>query len=90
MLGYDISDEYIEGLKADLARKQEEKERRREKEAEERAEYQDENFYFIAGFTSGGAPYGCTWESLEDSEDPSMDDLGKQHFENIDDNEVPF
>jgi F0F1-type ATP synthase assembly protein I len=31
MLGYDISDEYIEGLKADLARKQEEKERRREK-----------------------------------------------------------
>ena len=33
---------------------------------------------------------GCTWESLEDSEDPSMDDLGKQHFENIDDNEVPF
>ena len=23
---------------------------------------QDENFYFIAGYTSGGAPYGITWE----------------------------
>ena len=23
---------------------------------------QSENFYFIAGYTSGGAPYGITWE----------------------------
>lgn len=23
---------------------------------------QDENFFFIAGFTDGGAPYGVTWE----------------------------
>ena len=23
---------------------------------------QDENYYFIAGYTSGGAPYGITWE----------------------------
>lgn len=22
----------------------------------------DENFYFIAGYTSGGAAYGITWE----------------------------
>lgn len=26
---------------------------------------QDENFYFIAGYTSGGAPYGVTWEEAE-------------------------
>lgn len=25
-------------------------------------EIQDESFYFIAGYTSGGAPYGTTWE----------------------------
>lgn len=24
----------------------------------------DENFYFIAGHTSGGAPYGITWEQV--------------------------
>ena len=24
--------------------------------------WQDENFFFIAGYTPGGAPYGVTWE----------------------------
>lgn len=26
------------------------------------SEYQDDTFYYIAGYTSGGAPYGITWE----------------------------
>ncbi|UQZ85409.1 hypothetical protein SK3146_04698 [Paenibacillus konkukensis] len=26
---------------------------------------QDENFYFIAGYTAGGFPYGLTWEEYE-------------------------
>ncbi|MBQ3795990.1 MAG: hypothetical protein II842_06855 [Butyrivibrio sp.] len=36
---------------------------------------QDENFYFIAGYTFGGAPYGITWEQayeegmIEDGEE---------------------
>lgn len=40
---------------------------------------QDENFYYIAGYTSGGAPYGITWEQaaeeglLDDSNDESDD-----------------
>lgn len=25
---------------------------------------QDDNFFFIAGYTSGGAPYGVTWEQM--------------------------
>ena len=25
----------------------------------------DEHFYFIAGYTSGGCPYGMTWEEAE-------------------------
>jgi hypothetical protein len=25
----------------------------------------DEHFYFIAGYTSGGCPYGITWEEAE-------------------------
>ena len=29
---------------------------------------QDDNFYFIAGYTSGGAPYGITWEQAEENE----------------------
>ncbi|MFB6367217.1 hypothetical protein ACFCP7_24845 [Paenibacillus elgii] len=26
---------------------------------------QDDHFYFIAGYTEGGAPYGVTWEEHE-------------------------
>ncbi|MFR0951917.1 MAG: hypothetical protein ACLSGK_03475 [Lachnospiraceae bacterium] len=26
--------------------------------------YQDDRFSFIAGYTSGGAPYGVTWEEM--------------------------
>ena len=45
-------------------------------------DWQDENFYFIAGYTSWGFPYGITWEEerrIEEQEreeaDP-MDDPG--------------
>ena len=27
-------------------------------------DWQDDRFYFIAGYTSGGAPYGTTWEEM--------------------------
>ena len=27
---------------------------------------QDDRFFFIAGYTSGGAPYGITWEEIEE------------------------
>ena len=30
-----------------------------------RYSYSDENFFFIAGYTSGGMPYGITWEEAE-------------------------
>jgi len=29
---------------------------------------QDDYFYFIAGYTDGGAPYGITWEEQEEIE----------------------
>ena len=29
-------------------------------------EYQDSDFYFIAGCTSGGTPYGITWDQARD------------------------
>jgi Na+-translocating ferredoxin:NAD+ oxidoreductase RnfG subunit len=36
----------------------------------------DDRFYFIAGYTSGGAPYGVTWEQmgLEPYENPGEED----------------
>jgi len=42
------------------------------KEAELEADLeQDGTFAFIAGYTSGGAPYGVTWEELKT--DPSAE-----------------
>ena len=58
-------------------------------------DYQNDDFYFIAGYTSGGAPYGLTWEEMGlkpyeafkepgDSEEP-------EYFEGLDDfEELPF
>ncbi len=45
--------------------------RRRQKEAAAQKKLEalyidsDETFAFIAGYTSGGAPYGTKWEELE-------------------------
>ena len=36
--------------------------KRKQKEPEFSPFEQDEYFYFIAGYTPGGAPYGITWE----------------------------
>ena len=43
------------------------KKRKRKQQQEQEEWYgmdfeQDENFFFIAGFTEGGIPYGITWE----------------------------
>jgi hypothetical protein len=44
--------------------------KRKEREAQQEREFQDlysdsdDNFFFIAGYTSGGAPYGVTWEEM--------------------------
>ena len=37
--------------------------------------WQDENYFFIAGYTSGGAPYGIPWEEeakMEAATDPQV------------------
>ena len=42
--------------------------RKRKKKKREPAtteSWQDDRFFFIAGYTSGGAPYGVTWEEME-------------------------
>ena len=35
---------------------------------------QDDEFFFIAGYTSGGAPYGVTWEEMGLDPWESLDD----------------
>ena len=51
-----------------MKQKKQQRRAKRKKEAKENpaAEeiYQDDRFFFIAGYTSGGAPYGVTWEEM--------------------------
>lgn len=67
------------------------KKRRRKVEREPEIE-QDETFYFIAGYTSWGFPYGVTWEQayeeglLEEEEKKMWE---KRH-EEIADEDIPF
>jgi hypothetical protein len=39
----------------------------------DRSKDNDANFSFIAGYTSGGVPYGLTWDEY----DPNLDDQNK-------------
>ncbi|MCS7461201.1 UPF0158 family protein [Paenibacillus doosanensis] len=49
------------------------KKKKRKDQISSEALEQDENFYFIAGYTAGGFPYGITWGEYE------MDKNGKSH-----------
>lgn len=46
----------------EILRKQ--REARKAQEWLEAHEDQDDTFFYIAGYTSGGAPYGVTWEEM--------------------------
>lgn len=35
----------------------------------------DETFAFIAGYTSGGAPYGITWEEMNGADEDEMENV---------------
>ena len=84
MLGVSLTKEQIDREKAavkayqDIQRDKKAKRKRLREQKRMRKdipvfhEDQDETFYYIAGYTSGGAPYGVTWEEMGMS--PYMED----------------
>lgn len=77
LLGVTVTDEQIarekRAVAAYMQQQKAKKARRRARRAERKAAKesvslfhtdQDDNFFFIAGYTSGGAPYGVTWEEM--------------------------
>lgn len=70
LLGVNITAAYEEAVTKALAQQAEQ--RRRLKEARLNAHLegmeQDGHFAYIAGYTSGGAPYGLTWDELSEEE----------------------
>ncbi|MGM0500582.1 MAG: hypothetical protein ACQERL_10310 [Bacillota bacterium] len=53
--------------------------------------WQDSDYYFIAGYTSGGVPYGITWEEYkrEYREDEEEINSSSRNYDK-DDFDVPF
>lgn len=68
MLGIHISDDRLNKAKEKLANKAESrrrlKQRKKQEEIEDLYSDSDDDFYYIAGYTPGGMPYGVTWEEM--------------------------
>ena len=99
MLGYKINSEYKKQiLKQEEAKRKASERRKREeirKETEEDHFNSDQNgnFYYIAGYTSGGVPYGITWEEYEKDHKEKNEDKNKNKKKiNIDyfEDDIPF
>ena len=56
------------------------KRKKKQEDFEDRLFESDETFAFIAGYTSGGAPYGVTWEEMEEIERRDTEFLGKEEY----------
>ncbi len=65
-IGYKLEPGYVDNLiKSVKGRCKSIKNKKKEKKVpEEFNTHQDDNFFFIAGYTSGGAPYGVTWQEM--------------------------
>uniref|UniRef100_UPI00286F8854 hypothetical protein n=1 Tax=Anaerosporobacter sp. TaxID=1872529 RepID=UPI00286F8854 len=67
-IGVEFTQEYLDAVKkseeARLRQLHLQKEKKRQQELDDIYADSDDNFAFIAGYTSGGAPYGITWDEL--------------------------
>jgi len=86
-LGYIDTQQMEQVLKSEEGRVAKMRQRRAKKAQEEDPlfGYQDDNFAYIAGYTSGGAPYGLRWDELDDED---LESFGYEK-EAIDD-DLPF
>jgi hypothetical protein len=67
LLNIEVSEQYEQAVKHTLeALAVQKKQKQEEKQLEDSGltEYSDWDFAFIAGYTSGGAPYGIRWDEM--------------------------
>lgn len=73
MLGAEVDPQYVAQLEVTLEQRRLERQRRKQQPAAEGLSEMlvnsDDTFAYIVGYTSGGAPYGLTWEQWEMLED---------------------
>ena len=86
LLGVEVDPEYVRRLQATVEAKAEAMRKRKEKEpwARELEELAaadwDDDFAYIAGYTSSGVPYGVTWEEMGEA----------PPWSESDEDEIPF
>lgn len=87
ILDYQVAPEY----KAKLKKRREDRERLRQERNQAKKEENsnelfelDDVFCFIAGHTSGGAPYGVTWEAMDSNENRDESYIYEGRLENMD------
>jgi hypothetical protein len=81
--GYEKKVLFDEAARINMIHRQ--KEKKRQSEANNN-DFQDDNFFYIAGYTSGGAPYGVQWweMGLKPWEDALDGDEGIIHYREYD------
>ncbi|MDR1993747.1 MAG: hypothetical protein LBQ98_09735 [Nitrososphaerota archaeon] len=68
-IGYEFKPGYVDNLlKEEALRCEQLRKKKAEAEAERLSkkyyDWQDDTFYYIAGYTSGGVPFGITWKEM--------------------------
>jgi len=92
-IGYEFAPGYVENVVRDeqirINRIRKKKESKHDADEDGYYDFQDENFFYIAGHTSGGAPYGVQWweMGLEPGEslfDDPFEDKGTMEYRHYD------
>ena len=67
LMGYEVDPTYKKQLEQSKAELQRQRELKKMKNEEQLNMDSDDTFYFIAGYTPGGAPYGVTWDESDET-----------------------
>lgn len=73
-IGHVFAPGYVDAVLRGEEQRLRQKAMKKQEQAERDVDWRDDRFYFIAGYTSGGAPYGVTWEEM--GLEPYEDELG--------------
>jgi hypothetical protein len=63
-IGHVFEPEYLEAVLRSEEQRLRQKAQKKQDQATWDVDWRDDRFYYIAGYTSGGAPYGVTWEEM--------------------------
>lgn len=63
-IGHVFAPEYLDAVTRGEEQRLRQRALKKQEQSGQNMDWRDDRFYFIAGYTSGGAPYGVTWEEM--------------------------